>query len=209
MTRKGIILFDIDRTIFDTDAFSKALELELWKVTKNASVEDIQEAKREFISSLIADREFDPEKFIEFLCGRFDLKNQSKLLSVFYNPKDKRWYSNFVFPETFEVFTKLRNNFRLGIYSEGTKKFQNYKFKSMKISNYLDKDLVLILDHKTNSKALAIIPPDSIIVDDKRSVCEYLSKNGIKVVWLNRKRDPINDQLQTIYSLLELPGILL
>ena len=177
----------------------------MWKVIKNVSIKDVQKAKHEFVSSLVADREFDPEKFVKFLCDKFDLKIQAKLLNVFYNSKDKNWYANFVFPETFEVFDRLKNKFRFGVFSEGTKKFQNYKFESMSISEYLDKELIFILDHKTNPEALKKIPLNSIVVDDKESVCEYLSENSIKTIWLNKKDNRVSDKFQTIHNLLELP----
>lgn len=61
MKNKGIILFDIDKTIFDTHGFSRLLELGLSKIIKNASIEEIKDAKSEFVASLSADREFDPK----------------------------------------------------------------------------------------------------------------------------------------------------
>lgn len=202
--KKGIILFDIDRTIFDTNRLSETLGLELQRVIKNVSLEDIQEAKNEFILSLSADREFDPEKFTKFLCNRFDFLDQNLLLDVFYNPANRHWYHDFIFQETFIVFEKLRNRFRIGIYSEGTRRFQNYKFDSMEILKYLDRDLIFILDHKTNPDALKKIPKGSIVVDDKESVCEFLAENGIEVIWLNKKDDGKNANFPTIHNLLEL-----
>lgn len=204
--QKGIILFDIDRTIFDTNKFSEALGIALWKVIKKVSLEEIQKAKHEFISSLNADREFDPEIFIKFLCDKFDFKNQKLLLDVFYGSENRHWFTDFIFPETFEIFKELEDEFRFGVYSEGTKEFQNYKFNSMKISNYLDKDLIFILGHKTNPEAVSKIPEGSIIVDDKESVCKYLTDNGIKAIWLNIKDDRVGLNFPTIHNLLELPN---
>ena len=207
--QKGIILFDIDRTIFDTDAFSKALGQSLQKVIKKISIEDIQKAKHEFISSLSAVREFDPENFITFICKKFNLSDRKSLIDVFYGSENKHWFTDFIFPETFEIFTKLKDDFRFGIYSEGTKKFQNYKFNSLEILPYLDKDLIFIMDHKTNSEAVSKIPKNSIIIDDKESVCEYLVDNGINTIWLNKKDNWVSDKFQTIHNVMELPGILL
>ncbi len=207
--KKGIILFDIDRTIFDTVRLSETLRLELQRVIKKVSLEDIREVMNEFTSSLGADREFDPEQFTKFLCNRFDFLDQKLLLDVFYDPANKHWYRDFIFQETFTVFEKLKNRFRMGIYSEGTKKFQNYKFDSMEILKYLDRDLIFILDHKTNPDAVKKIPKGSIVVDDKESVCEFLVENGIKVIWLNKKDDRKNANFSTIHNLLELCGRLM
>jgi FMN phosphatase YigB (HAD superfamily) len=204
--QKGIILFDIDRTIFDTNTFSKVLGQELRKVINKVSIEDVQKAKHEFVSSLSADREFDPENFITFLCKKFNLNDRKSLIDVFYSSEYKHWFTDFIFPETFEIFTKLKDNFRLGIYSEGTKKFQNYKFNSMNISSYLDKDLIFILDHKTNPEAISKIPKDSVVIDDKENVCEYLTQNNIKTIWLNKKDKKINLNFETIHNLSDLPN---
>jgi FMN phosphatase YigB (HAD superfamily) len=209
MRNKGIILFDIDRTIFDTSEHSKASILELQKVIKNASTDDIQNAKLEFLSSLSADREFDPEKLTKFLCDKFDVKDKELILDIYYNSRYKFLYTDYIYPETFEVFNKLKNKYRLGIYSEGTKKFQNHKFSSLEILEYVDKDLIFILDHKTNSKALSKIPTGVIVIDDKESVCEYLTDNGVKTIWLNKKDDRVSSKFNTIHDLSELPGMLL
>jgi FMN phosphatase YigB (HAD superfamily) len=208
VTQKGILLFDIDRTIFDTSKLTAALVSSLSK-TLDIEVSEIRKETHIFVASLNADREFDPEKFTKYLCNKFNFENQKLLLAVFYNKKNKHWYTDFIFPETFIVFDRLINKFRLGIFSEGTKKFQNYKFESMGISKYLYKELIFVLDHKTNPGALAKIPQGSIVVDDKESVCEYLSDNGIKTVWLNKKDDRKNEKFPTIHNLLELPGKLM
>jgi FMN phosphatase YigB (HAD superfamily) len=209
MKDKGIILFDIDRTIFDTSSLSKLIESEFRKIMKGASLEEIRNAKSEFVASLSADREFDPENLTDHLCKRFNFDDKDSLMNVYYAPKNKTWYSDSVFPETYEVFESLKNKYRLGVYSEGTKRFQNYKFNSMGISDLLDKDLIFIFDHKTNPEALSQIPKNAIIVDDKESVCEYLSENGIKVIWLNKVDSRMSDKFKTIHSLSELPRMLL
>ncbi len=209
MNSKGIILFDIDRTIFDTNKLSVLLESGISKVIKKASVEEVRDAKKEFVSSLSADREFDPENLITFLCQKFDFYDRGSLMDVYYSTENKFWYKDLVFPEVYEIIKKLKSKYRLGVYSEGTKRFQNYKFNSMGISNLLDKDLIYIFEHKTNPESIFKIPKEAIIIDDKESVCEYLADNGFKPIWLNNKDDGDSNKFTTIHSLTELPKLLL
>jgi FMN phosphatase YigB (HAD superfamily) len=209
MSKKGIILFDIDRTIFDTTRLSGLLESEFKKVIKNASLEEINKAKSEFISSLSADREFNPEDLADFLCKKFYFEDKDSLVNVFYSPENKSWYKDLVFPEALEVFEKLKSKYKLGIYSEGTKRFQNYKFNSMGISDLLDKSLIFILDHKTNPNALSKIPKGAVVVDDKESVCDYLTDNKVETIWLNKKDDRLSDKYKTVHHLTELSSMLL
>lgn len=206
---KKVILLDIDRTIFDTSKLTESLISGISEIIGDVGLKKLREAKDNFIASLSADREFDPEKFTKFLCDKFNFERQDLLLDVFYSERNRHWYKDFVFPETFIVLKRLTNKYRLGVFSEGTKKFQNYKYNSMGISGLLDKELIFILGYKTNLEALAKIPSDSVVVDDKESVCEYLSNNGIKTIWLNKKDDRISDKFQTIHNLLELPDKLM
>lgn len=206
---KGIVLFDIDRTIFDTVRLTKSWVPEISRIIGNVEVTEVERAKNEFINSLAADRDFDPEKFISFLCDRFNFDRPDLLSDVFYGDENKKKFHDFIFPETFEVFNKLKKRFHIGIFSEGTEKFQNYKFKAMEISEYLDKDLIFVLSNKSTPEALAKIPEGAVVVDDKESVCEYLSEHGVKTIWLNKKDGGINKNFQTIHNLLDLPGELM
>lgn len=56
-----------------------------------------------------------------------------------------RIYRENVFPETLEILRKLKSRFKFGIFSEGTAKFQNHKFESMKLDKYFDKELIIVL----------------------------------------------------------------
>ena len=108
---------------------------------------------------------------------------------MFFMLQNTHIYNVNVYKETLEVLEKLKDKYRLGIYSEGTKKFQNHKFKSLGLNKYFDKDLIFI-------------------VDDKETICEFLTKNEIRAIWLNRKDNRKSDKCETIYSLFELPVIL-
>lgn len=200
---KGIILFDIDRTIFDTGRLVEAWTKGLGKIL-NVEPEKVYS----FAASSSAGRDFDPDVFTKFLCEEFSFNDQKTLLDVFYSNKNKHRFTDFIFPETIEVFENLKSNFKLGIWSEGTSKYQNYKFDSMNIRKYLDEDIVFILDNKSTPEALKKIPEGSVIVDDKESVCEYLNDNKIKTIWINRKDGRKNSKFETIFTLSELSSSL-
>lgn len=206
---KEIVLFDIDRTIFDTAGLTNFWVSSYAKIIDGATEEDIRMALDDFIGSLSADREFNPENFVEFVSARFNFKNPELLLDVVYGDDNKHLYRELIFPETHEILEKLGERYRVGIFSEGTLKYQNYKFKSMEISQYLDEDLVFILDHKTNPEVLSKIPEGAIVIDDKESVCRYLHDNGVRVIWLNKKDTTKSKDFDTIFDLKEVVDILL
>ena len=96
----------------------------------------------------------------------------------------------------------------MGIYSEGTAKFQNHKFRSLGLDRYFDNDLIFIVDAKDTKEVLNKIPKDAIIVDDKETICGFLTKNDIRAIWLNRKDNRKSDKFETIYSLFDLLDVL-
>ncbi len=209
MNKKGVVLFDIDRSIFDTDKMSEVLYKNVLKILNTRDLEKVKRAKDDYKKTLKNQREYVPDEYIKLLCTRFKFKNPELLLNIYYGDDYKYIYEESVFLETFEVFEKLKSKYRIGIYSEGTKKFQNNKFKSMNLGRYVDNSLVYILGAKDNGRALIKIPKNSIIVDDKEHICEFLFKNGIKAIWLNKRNNHDNPNFVTIHNLLELPGILL
>lgn len=194
--QKGIILFDIDRTIFDTDGEVKGFNEAILKVLKHSDLKSLEVLNKS--------RNFSPEDYVKELCAKFNFNDQEKLLEIFYGEKYKYIYKNNVFPETRIILDKLKAGYRLGIYSEGTAIFQNHKFKSLGLDSYFDKDLVFIFDAKDTKDATQKIPRSAIIVDDKERICEFLTENSIRAIWLNRKDDRINPNFQTSHSLLEL-----
>jgi FMN phosphatase YigB (HAD superfamily) len=199
--QKGIILFDIDRTIFDTDAMVKDIDEATTKILKSSNLVSLRVLNKS--------RRFSPENYTKILCKKFKFESQEKLLEVFYSEKYEYIYKDNVFPETKVVLDGLKGDYQLGIFSEGTAKFQNNKFRSMGLNEYFDKDLIFIFDAKDTKEAIQKIPKDAIMVDDKERICEFLTKNGIKAVWLNKNDDRVSPNFPTVHNLLELPAKLM
>lgn len=202
--QKGIILFDIDKTIFNTVGMSRAFDERLISILGNPRLEEFKKAKEEYKSILSNERYFVPEDFIKVLCKKFNFNNHKILVNVFYGDNYAYIYKENVFTETFRILEKLRNRFRFGIFSEGTTKFQNHKFKSMNLEKYFDKNLIFIVDVKDTKDIVKKIPKFAIVVDDKESICEFLTKNRIKVIWLNKIDNRVNPNFETIHNLLDL-----
>ena len=199
---KPIVLFDFDRTLFDTAHYGDALTEVLAELLRTNKV-TLRKVMTDYVSSLASDLEFDPDNYTKFLCDKFSFENQEILLSVFYGEGYKHWYKDYIFPEAYELINNLKNKYNLGLYSEGTQKFQNYKIESSGILKYFDIDLIFILDNKSTPVSLAKIPSSSVIIDDKKSVCQYLFENGMKCFWLNKKGEPDSKDFPTVHTLLE------
>jgi len=199
--QKGIILFDIDKTIYDTDHQAEDFDKVIASVLSRSDVVSLKDSND--------DRQFSPEVYTKRLCEKYDFKNQDRLLEVFYADKYKHIYEDNIFPETRIVLDNLKNKFRLGIYSEATHKFQIHKFKATGLEKYFDKDLVFILDAKDTEGAIKNIPDGALVVDNNEHICEFLTEHGIKVIWLNKKDDKVSPDFPTIHNLLELSGKLM
>lgn len=209
MNKKGILLFDIDRTIFDTDRMNSVIDENVLRVLDTTDLEKVKKTNDIYKKTLSDSRKYVPDDYLKLLCKRFKFEDLGSLLDIYYAKEFAYIYEESVFPETLEIFEKLIPFFRIGVFSEGTEKFQNNKFKSMNLDKYISKDLVFIFDNKNNDTVLSKIPKEAIVVDDKESVCDYLTDNEIEAIWLNKKDDRVSDKFKTIHHLTELPSMLL
>ncbi len=207
--KKGIILFDIDRTILDTEKLSNLLTENILKVLNTDDIDRIKDIKEKYHLSLKNQREYEPETALRLIAQEFGFIDLPRLVDVYYGKKYEFLYKDCIYPEFFEVAQELKDKFKFGVYSEGTKKLQNHKFESMGIRKYFDKDLIFIVDAKDTQEILMKIPRMAIVVDDKEIICKFLSENGVRAIRLNKVDDRKSGDFETIHSLLELPQILL
>lgn len=206
--KRKIILFDIDRTLYDSDIASSAHNDGVLETLKFLDLKKLNEVKDKYRSTLKNEREYVPDEYLELLCKTYDLDKLDDLLEIYYGDKYKFTYSNAVYSDVIPVLQNLSQTYDLGIYSEGTKKFQNNKFRSLGLNQYFKDDLVFISEEKDNLESIKRIPEGSIVVDDKETICQFLTDNGIRAIWINRKDKRKSNNFETIYSLLELPAIL-
>lgn len=145
---------------------------------------------------------------MKLLCKKLNLSNFNSLLNIYYGDEYKYIYKNSIFKETEPILESLKTRFNLGIYSEGTDKFQNHKFQKMGISKYFDPNLIFIVSAKDTPEVVSKLPRGAIVVDDKEKICEFLTKNNIKAIWLNKIDDRESDRFKTIHNLSDLPDYL-
>jgi FMN phosphatase YigB (HAD superfamily) len=205
---KKIILFDIDRTIFDTDKPSMTRNEVILNILNNPPRDEFNSVKEEYKSTLKNEREYIPEDYIKMLCKKYNFKNVNALLDTYYGEKYNILYKNSVYPEFFSVVEKLKNEYRIGIFSEGYKRFRENRLKAMEIDRHLDDELIFMFDEKDTNEAVSNIPSSAIIVDDKERICDFLFEKNIDCIWLNRKDERRSDKYRTIHTLLELLDIL-
>ena len=203
--KKGILLFDIDRTLFDTD---KLLKFQFETISRILNIQDIKKFERFWESTLSGKRHITSIERIDLICSEFNIKNSEPLLNVYYGKEYKHIYKDSVYPEVVLVLNKLKSKFRFGIFSEGIEKYQKNKFASMGLIEFFDSQLIIIVSIQTKKEIVTKIPKGAIVVDDKLAICEFLTKNGVKAIWLNRKDSSVNPNFSTIHSLTELPEIL-
>jgi FMN phosphatase YigB (HAD superfamily) len=209
MANKQILLFDIDRTLLDTEKMSDWRNEVVLKILNTEDLDKIKSVKADYRTTLKNERDYIPDEYLKTLNTELRFKDLKKLLSAYYGKEFDYIYEESVFSEVKTVLGQLNGKFRLGIFSEGTHKFQNHKFRAMNLNEYFDDDLIFINDAKDTPEVVSKIPKGAIVVDDKENICDFLFANRVKCIWLNKKDDRINDKYPTIHNLLELPKILL
>lgn len=167
----------------------------------------VLEIENEYLDSLSNPREFIPEDLIDSLCKRLNANKYSELLEVFFDKKYSYLYTQNVYPEAKDILKMLSHEYRLGIFSEATLKFQNHKFEMMGLTSFFEKELIFILPAKDNKEVLSIIPEGCLIIDDNRSICKFLIEHGINCVWLNKKGEEALN-CKTVSSLVSIPAII-
>src|SRR3989344_7649473 len=121
--KKGIILFDIDRTIFDTDKMSNMFNDLMLNILGNPDINKFHKTKENYTNTLKRDREFVPEDSCKNLANKFNINKYQDLVDVFYAPEYAYIYKVNVYKGVLNVLETLKDKYRIGIYSEGTEKF--------------------------------------------------------------------------------------
>ncbi|MEK7611402.1 MAG: hypothetical protein AAB486_03480 [Patescibacteria group bacterium] len=114
-------------------------------------------------------------------------------------------YRRSLYPDTLPSLAKLQASHRLGIFTEGFRKFQLTKLKLSGLLPLFNRDLTFIHRRKLTPTAIKRLPKGAIIVDDNLEVVETLLKFPyVTPVWLNRKDKKKHPQIRAIRSLTEL-----
>jgi len=204
---KPILLFDIDRTLFDTDSFSKSYKSKFIKFF-NTTPDKFEKIRSKYHDSLAKNTDYVPEEYFKHLVNSFHRDKQrdtyEKLHNLFYETEN---FSKNLYPEIVSCLKELKNRYLLGIFSEGYPPYQKIKLSKTSIYDYFDLKYIFIARRKTESHFLSTLPEECTIVDNDQMVIDELFKQKsafLNLIWINRKNKDKHPLSRTIYSLKDL-----
>ncbi len=199
-----IILFDIDRTLFDTSVFAGLIRQKI-SILAQVSSDTLIRLENEYINSLSSRSKFSPSSFCGFLERELNIPSIFLMQEFIY---DKTTYIDSLFADVLPVLKKLKEKgISLGVFSEGELAFQRLKVDYSGIGQYLDKNHIYIFEEKLSSRNLKEIPVGSLIIDNSETVVNFLRSRGFNSIWINRNPDMgliLNPNISSLFSLLDL-----
>lgn len=197
---ENILLFDIDKTIFNTEACGKRIIEKVGKALQ-ITTDETERVINNYKRKLETTTDFNPDDFIKEASKEIGVDSSLVNQAVFLP-------DNFVlYPETVEILEilKKRGNL-LGVYSEGVLEWQKKKIVLTDLINYFDPSLLIIERRKLSQETISRLPSRATIVDDKKEVIETLKRlrPDLNLIWLNRKDNETLDEVRTIRSLSDL-----
>lgn len=179
--KRKIIFFDIDYTIYNTQAF---IELKTRRYAKLFKLPYDEVKEKEFEAARqIVDLHgvFVTEDYARTLAELLDVPGEWK--KIFKIAVDDRLYQDSVYPETKEVLKKLERGFHLGVFAQGDDKFQKMKLRKAKLLRFFEPELIFIFRNKTKElKKVAKKHPPFAVVDDKADIAEAWAETGAPIV---------------------------
>lgn len=196
--KKPIVLFDIDRTLLD----NKALREKYWSLlTSELGLDNdkIRQTYDRYKVTLKADRYFRPRNLTRMLSEEWGI-DQRKIMKISFGNPD----IYIPFTDVGRTFQTLKENFILGVWTEGVREFQFPKVKHLNIYDVVDHNHIYIFPNKTTPYALSKLPDQAIIIDDKPFNIETLLKHGRQTpVWINRDNEDKHNKATTVKTLSE------
>lgn len=201
---REIILFDIDYTLINSQ-ISKELRRERFSKLLGISEEDFSLTEKEYVKKDTGFTDFDPNEYVDFITNKYSVSRED-ISKIFFDDIN---FQRALYPDVIASLDKLRNNYSLGIFSEGMEDFQMMKLHRSDILKYFDPKLVFIHRRKLTGEVLSLLPEGCYIVDDNVFVVEALCKTGdCKPIWLNRKKEATQLKCPEIDEIANLEGVL-
>jgi len=166
----NLILFDIDKTLFDTSRFIAGAEQRLQELT-HLSAEDIALLKTSYGQTLDKYTDFDPWKFCTYVAESLN-KDPQQLIKAYI---DTNLFPTLLYEDVKPELTKLATTHTLGVFSEGVEKWQELKLSAGKIIDLFDPNHIYISRRKTASEYLSSLP-EAVVLDDNNQVISELVK---------------------------------
>ena len=198
--KRKIVLFDVDRTLIDADAIENMIYQKISEQT-GLDVNDLKKIKDKYRENLSG---YSVESLIDHISEITG--TNLDVLKEYLN--DKSIFKKYIYGDVEKTLEMLKDNFDLGIFSDGFYEYQTKKISS--ILKYFNKDLIFVTDGKLNYEYLNKLPKNAIIIDDLTKVIEKLkSDTRFKLIWINRITDEKIRGVTTIKNLGELVDLII
>lgn len=197
--KKRVILFDIDGTLIDSVSMAEMFRKKIAQIIK-ISVDEVKELSDKYVATLKSRTDFHPCDLIKFINKT---KNQTiDSNNIFF--KSKNIYKKYIYKDVVTNLDKLKNNYNLGVFSEGFRDYQGQKIATL--IDKFDKNLLFVTRRKLDKEFLKQIPKEALIIDDKQEVVETLKqfRPDLELIWINRNGKEKIKEVRTIKSLGEL-----
>ncbi|HAV14890.1 MAG TPA: hypothetical protein DCX25_01020 [Candidatus Pacebacteria bacterium] len=200
----GPILFDIDRTLFDTDRFIESTHKSLARLAKT-TIGAVRQRKDEYTNNLSDDFLFRTRDYATNLGKAFHIAPEKILHDFLHNSAH---YTQALYPDTLSALQALGEKNILGIYSEGEIQFQHNKLHQTGMMRYIHPDYLHIYERKLTDDVVKKLPKGTVVIDDKLTVVEGLASYGVQAIWINRKTKEKHARIPTVFSLSEVVEVL-
>lgn len=197
-----VVLFDLDGTLINTGRLIHECVHPSLAQSSGLSLEKIQSIHEEYKATLATIMDFDPDAFIQQVAIASQ-HSVEELTAIFFNPV---FYKESVFPEVFEVISTVKNQYPIGIFSQGVPSWQKRKLDLAELTPLFDPSLFFIAPRKTTKQFLSKLPRPCIVVDDNPEIITSLQHEpDIAPIFLDRSQPSNNpSQVHTLTEMLAL-----
>jgi FMN phosphatase YigB (HAD superfamily) len=195
----GLLLMDIDGTLFDSSLFGSKMRAEFINIL-GVGEDELARTIADYYAALEHRSDFNPREITDFVSKRYGVE-KSLLDEVFWN--DDKIYSESLFSEVDDVLKKLSKGKTLGVFSQGNEELQSRKLTAAGIKEYFDEAYIFIHSRKLSDEAIAVLPRGATVVDDSHDVAVTLA-TFVNTIWINRRTEDSDPEVKTIHLLSEL-----
>lgn len=192
-----LVLFDIDRTLFDTDKYLAEMD-QVLMLKIGARHEEFNDAVKEYYKNIDSVIRFVPNDYLTHLSDTFAVPQKS-LEDIFW---DKQRYLKYRYPDVVPTLDTISRKYSVGIFSEGDEEFQLFKYRTLSITLFINENQIYIVPDKNDEDFLRTVPDDAIIIDDSLKNIEVLNQyENFKPIWINREDEAVHEEIPTIFEL--------
>ncbi|HYD34698.1 MAG TPA: HAD hydrolase-like protein [Vitreimonas sp.] len=201
---QAVILFDIDRTLFDTPYWAGELVNPAIAELLNVKVEELLVVKNQYTDQLVKNTDFNPVDYLTHL-SKVYARSIEELAQVFYQPA---YFQQAVYADVLPTLLVLRSQYQLGIFSEGDLDFQQTKLELSGLKSFFEPELHFIERRKEVPQVLQRLQPGWVIVEDKPEVITTLeTQTQTLPIWINREAETEFTPQRQMTTLTELPEL--